>query len=91
MELQVTQEYTGQQRHVCYLAPAWHEVLSFRPWGEGVTVSDTLRGGLAAVSNAGDDRFWTGHPLAQANMYAYGRLARQPDADPSNCWTSGAA
>jgi alpha-glucuronidase len=84
VELQVTQEYTGQQRHVCYLAPAWREVLAFRPWGEGATVSETVRGGLAAVSNAGDDRFWTGHPLAQANLYAYGRLAWDPSADPGD-------
>jgi alpha-glucuronidase len=84
VELQVTQEYTGQQRHVCYLAPAWQEVLAFRPRGEGGTVSGTLRGGLAAVSNVGDDGFWTGHPLAQANLYAFGRLAWQPDADPAD-------
>jgi alpha-glucuronidase len=84
VELQVTQEYTGQQRHVCHLAPAWREVLVFRPWGgAGTTVSGTLRGGLTAVSNVGDDRFWTGHPLAQANLYAFGRLAWDPTADPA--------
>ncbi|TQM03016.1 alpha-glucuronidase [Pseudonocardia kunmingensis] len=89
VELQVTQEYTGQQRHVCYLAPAWREALGFRPWGEdGATVSETLRGGVAAVSNVGDDPFWTGHPLAQANLYAYGRLAWDPDADPLDEWVS---
>jgi alpha-glucuronidase len=85
VELQVTQEYTGQQQHVCYLAPAWREVLAFRPWGDGgATVSGVLRGGIAAVSNAGDDRFWTGHPLAQANLYALGRLAWDPGADPAD-------
>jgi alpha-glucuronidase len=85
LELQVTQEYTGQQRHVCYLAPAWSETLGFRPWGpDGATVSDVAAGGgVAAVSNVGDDRFWTGHPLAQANLYAYGRLAWQPGLDPA--------
>jgi alpha-glucuronidase len=41
-----------------------------------------LAGGLVAVSNVGDDPFWTGHPLAQANLYTVGRLAWQPDADP---------
>lgn len=83
VELQVTQEYTGQQRHVCYLAPWWSEVLGFRPWGDdGATVSATADGGLVAVSNAGDDPFWTGHPLAQANLYAFGRLAWDPSLTP---------
>ncbi|WP_255951802.1 alpha-glucuronidase [Streptomyces odontomachi] len=89
VELQVTQEYTGQQRHVCYLGPMWSEVLGFRPWGDdGATVADVAAGverdggGLVAVSNAGDDPYWTGHPLAQANLYAFGRLAWAPHADP---------
>ncbi|MFD4990477.1 alpha-glucuronidase [Cellulosimicrobium cellulans] len=104
VELQVTQEYTGQQRHVCYLGPWWSEILRFRPWGtvEGddgsPTVSDVVGGtgpgaspqvaaarggGIAAVSNVGDDAFWTGHPLAQANLYAFGRLAWDPTLDPT--------
>ena len=87
VELQVTQEYTGQQRHVCYLAPMWSHILRFRFRGdadEGSAVGRITRGGgLVAVSNVGDDRFWTGHPLAQANLYAYGRLAWDPDADAS--------
>jgi alpha-glucuronidase len=74
VELQVTQEYTGQQKHVCYLVPQWHEVLGFRPRPNGPTVAGTVAG-TVAVSNVGDDRFWTGHPLAQANLYGYGRLA----------------
>ncbi|MEU7826156.1 alpha-glucuronidase [Catellatospora sp. NPDC049133] len=101
VELQVTQEYTGQQRHVCYLGPMWREVLSFTPWGAmGPTVAEVAsgvahgderagsgrrpsgQGGLVAVSNVGDDRFWTGHPLAQANLYAFGRLAWNPLLDP---------
>jgi alpha-glucuronidase len=93
VELQVTQEYTGQQRHVCYLGPAWSEILAFRFWGPGSpTVSDVAAGngpdatggagGIVAVSNVGDDRFWTGHPLAQANLYAFGRLAWQPELPP---------
>ncbi|WP_435738538.1 alpha-glucuronidase [Cellulosimicrobium sp. PMB13] len=115
LELQVTQEYTGQQRHACYLGPWWSEVLRFRPWGPvdaaacvgagadigagadgGPTVSDVAAGlgpgasprvvagrggGVAAVSNVGDDPFWTGHPLAQANLYAFGRLAWDPTLD----------
>ncbi|MFY1698179.1 alpha-glucuronidase [Solwaraspora sp. WMMA2101] len=97
VELQVTQEYTGQQRHVCYLAPLWSEVLGFRFDGDsleadgdadgdrGASVAAiTARGGtLAAVSNVGDDPFWCGHPLAQANLYAFGRLGWDPTADPA--------
>ncbi|MBP2324920.1 alpha-glucuronidase [Kibdelosporangium banguiense] len=64
VELQVTQEYTGQQKHVCYLVPQWSEVLN------SCTVD-----GIVAVSNVGEDEFWTGHPLAQANLYGFGRLA----------------
>ncbi|MEW2592620.1 alpha-glucuronidase [Micromonospora aurantiaca] len=89
VEVQATQEYTGQQRHVCYLAPWWSEVLRFRPRGEpGGTIADVAAGragtggGLVAVSNVGDDPFWTGHPLAQANLYAFGRLAWDPLLDP---------
>ncbi|MER7890009.1 alpha-glucuronidase [Micromonospora sp. NPDC094482] len=89
VEVQVTQEYTGQQRHVCYLGPCWTQVLGFRPWGpDGPSVADVIvgdpdreGGGLVAVSNVGDDRFWTGHPLAQANLYAFGRLAWDPRLD----------
>ncbi|MBE3011964.1 alpha-glucuronidase [Microbispora sp. NEAU-D428] len=85
VELQVTQEYTGQQRHVCYLAPMWREVLGFRPWGpDGDAVADVIDGGdLVGVSNVGDDPYWTGHPLAQANLYAFGRLAWAPRSDPA--------
>lgn len=86
LELQVTQEYTGQQRHAVYLGPAWSEILRWQPWGdEGRTVADVVAptGGFAAVSNVGDDRFWTGHPLAQANLYAYGRLTWDPTLDPT--------
>ncbi|MER7201724.1 alpha-glucuronidase [Streptomyces sp. CB01635] len=83
VELQATQEYTGQQRHVCALAPMWSGVLGFRPEGEdGATIGQlALGGGLVAVSNAGSDPYWTGHPLAQYNLYAFGRLAWQPDTD----------
>jgi alpha-glucuronidase len=110
VELQATQEYTGQQRHVCYLGPMWSDVLGFAPWGSGgptvaaVAAGETAGGGpvedgsagggpagggsaegggLVAVSNVGDDPFWTGHPLAQANLYAFGRLAWAPRLDPA--------
>ncbi|MDM8086036.1 alpha-glucuronidase [Cellulomonas cellasea] len=89
VELQATQEYTGQQRHVCHLHPWWHEILAFRPWGAGRSVADVVAGsalapggGVVAVSNVGDDPFWTGHPLAQANLYAFGRLAWDPTLSP---------
>jgi alpha-glucuronidase len=102
VEFQVTQEYTGQQRHVCYLGPLWSQVLNFCPWdpagptvaavaagaiGDGLGGGPTRAawadgGGLVAVSNVGDDHFWTGHPLAQANLYAFGRLAWAPRLDP---------
>ena len=86
VEVQVTQEYTGQQQHVAYLAPQWTDALQARPWGEdGPAVYDVTSGrrtgaggGLAAVSNVGHDVFWTGHPFAQANLYAYGRLTWDP-------------
>ena len=81
LELQVTQEYTGQQKHVCYLAPQWCEILAFPMAGR--TVAELADGGMVAVSNVGDDPFWTGHPLAQANLYAYGRLAWDPGLDPA--------
>ena len=78
VELQVTQEYTGQQKHVCYLAPMWSEVLGFRPAGRETPSVAEVGGGLVGVSNVGADFFWTGHPLAQANLYAFGRLAWDP-------------
>ncbi|MGP3918051.1 alpha-glucuronidase [Nonomuraea sp. 10N515B] len=82
VEFQVTQEYTGQQKHVCYLAPLWRELLDFRPWGrDGRDVADVATE-LVAVSNVGDDAYWTGHPLAQANLYAFGRLAWDPRLAP---------
>ena len=89
VEFQVTQEYTGQQKHLCYLVPQWKRVLSFdtHAKGPGSTVGKVVDGtlyqrnnnGFAAVSNIGDDDNWTGHPLAQANLYGFGRLAWNPD------------
>jgi len=89
LELQITQEYTGQQRHLCYLVPQWKEVLDFDTYacGEGTTVARIASGsafgretgGIAGVSNIGDDPNWTGHLLAQANLYGFGRLAWNPE------------
>ncbi|MBG6238523.1 alpha-glucuronidase [Mycetocola sp. CAN_C7] len=82
VELQVTQEYTGHQKHVCYLGPLWSEVLNFRFGGDASPpVADIATGGFVAVSNVGTSEFWTGHPLAQANLYAFGRLSWHPLAD----------
>jgi len=89
LELQITQEYTGQQIHLCYLGTLWKEVLDFDTYakGEGSTVKEILKGnvfnkknnGFAGISNVGDDPNWTGHDLAQSNLYTFGRLAWNPD------------
>lgn len=89
LELQITQEYTGQQKHICYLVPQWKEILDFDTYseGKGSTVKKIIAGklypqkfgGISAVSNIGDDMNWTGHVLAQANLYGYGCLAYNPD------------
>lgn len=89
LEFQITQEYTGQQKHVCYLVPQWKQVLDFDTHanGPGAEVKHVVDGsmfnmkysGIAAVSNIGNDENWTGHTLAQANLYGYGRLIWNPD------------
>ncbi|MCG3086102.1 alpha-glucuronidase [Anoxybacillus sp. LAT_35] len=88
MEVQITQEYTGQQKHLCYLVPQWKEVLEFDTFakGKGSEVKKVINGslfnyrysGMAGVSNIGDEPNWTGHTLAQANLYGFGRLAWNP-------------
>jgi alpha-glucuronidase len=93
IELQVTQEYTGQQRHLVYLAPMWKEVLDFdlHAAGGNTPVKDLVAGkifhrpfgGYVAVVNVGTDENWLAHPFAMANLYAYGRLAWNPDSNPS--------
>jgi alpha-glucuronidase len=89
LELQITQEYTGHEMHVCYLVPQWKEILGFDTYvkGQGSSVARIIEGdlfnykysGIAGVSNIGADKNWTGHPLAQANLYGFGRLAWDPD------------
>ena len=69
-ELQITQEYLGQSIHLVYLAPMWKEFFSF--------VSPNRLTGIAGVANIGKDRNWCGHHFAQANWYAFGRLAWNP-------------
>lgn len=83
-ELQITQEYTGQGVHACSHLPQWEEVLEFDTHGdgEGTEVRDLLVDrageGFAGVANVGEDRNWTGHDLAQLNLYGFGRLAWDP-------------
>ena len=88
MELQITQEYLGQSKHLVYLAPMWKEVLESETFaqGPGSTVAQVVDGslhdyamtGIAGVANVGSERNWCGHHFAQANWYAFGRLAWDP-------------
>jgi alpha-glucuronidase len=80
LELQITQEYTGQQRHLCYLAPMWKQILDFdlRVGGAHTPVK-TLVSGFVGVANVGSDANWLGADLAMANLYAFGRLAWNPN------------
>lgn len=88
LELQITQEYLGASIHLCYLAPLFEEVLDADTYanGAGSTLARVVDGSLhrhtlsaiMGVANTGTDRNWTGHPLAQANWYAFGRLAWDP-------------
>ena len=89
MEFQITQEYLGQGTHLVYEAPMMKEVLDADTYanGKGTSVASIIDGsssnykitGMAGVSNIGDDRNWCGHPFAQANWFAFGRLAWNPD------------
>ena len=84
-ELQITQEYLGQSIDLAYLAPLWKEVLASETYanGPGTSIASIIDGSaklqhpsvIAGVANTGSDRNWTGHLLAQANWYAFGRLA----------------
>ena len=85
LEVQIAQEYTGQQRHVCYLLPWFRQILDtdMDCWDGASRVADLIRGkrcgkplgGIAAIANTGNDENWTGHDLAAANFYGIGRLA----------------
>ncbi|WP_373726967.1 alpha-glucuronidase [Bacteroides heparinolyticus] len=70
VEFQITQEYLGHSNHLVYLAPMWKEFF-------GLVPPSTLKA-VAGVSNIGSDANWCGHPFAQANWYAFGRLAWNP-------------
>ncbi len=106
IELQITQEYTGQARHMVFLAPMWKEVLDFdmhaaRDNAGNATktpVKDLVAGkvfhrpsgGYIGIANVGLDANWLAHPLSMANLYAFGRLAWNPDTTPEEIaaeWT----
>ena len=92
IELQITQEYTGQQRHLVYLVPMWKKTLDtdmrasesaaqlpvkLIVSGQNTGTEHHTRGGFVGVSNVGTDG-WLGNPLALANLYGFGRLAWDP-------------
>jgi alpha-glucuronidase len=87
-ELQITQEYLGQANHLVYLAPMWKEFLDADTYAQGPgslvakVIDGSLEGkrrtGIAGVANTGRDVNWSGHDFAQANWYAFGRLAWNP-------------
>jgi alpha-glucuronidase len=89
MEFQVTKEYLGQDTHLAYMGSYWEEVLNADTYaaGKGSTVAKVIEGrvhrytrtGIAGVSNVGSDRDWTGSQFNQANWYAFGRLAWNPE------------
>jgi alpha-glucuronidase len=76
IELQITQEYMGQARHMVFLVPQWKEVLDFNL---GRAPVKSLVHGFVGVANVGLDDSWFGNQLSQANLYGFGRLAWNPD------------
>lgn len=93
-ELQITQEYIGHSTYLVYLVPMWREFLDFdtHSKGPGSTIAKIITGktplpsyrAMAGVANTGDSPNWTGHHFAQANWYAFGRLAWNPDESTGN-------
>lgn len=89
LEVQAAQEYTGQQRDVCYLIPLWKDVLKFDTHAKekDSKIADIVSGrtynqtncGMAAVTNTGNDYNWTGHDLVASNLYGFGRLSWDTD------------
>ena len=88
LEFQVTQEYLGHSKDVCFLIPQWKEYFDFDTYSMGAgstidkiangTLYDRQHSGVVAVANIGNDANWTGHKLAQANFFGYGRLIWNP-------------
>ncbi|HEV2462395.1 MAG TPA: alpha-glucuronidase family glycosyl hydrolase [Acidobacteriaceae bacterium] len=100
IELEITQEYTGQQRHLVYLIPLWKTILDFdmraadrytpvKQIVEGKSFHRPL-GGFAGVADVGLDTNWLAHPLAMSNLWGFGRLAWNPDLSSASIaeeWT----
>jgi alpha-glucuronidase len=92
-ELQITQEYLGQSTYLVYLLPMWRNFFDFDTYcrGKGSSVSKFSTGeiytgktsAITGVANTGNDENWCGHHFAQANWFAFGRLAWNPDCDDS--------
>ncbi len=90
IELQITQEYLGQQRHLVYFVPMWKTTLDtdMRAENRATPVKEIVEGksfhrplgGFVGVANVGLDTNWVAHPLAMANLYGFGRLAWNPDS-----------
>jgi len=100
IELQISQEYMGQQRHLCFLVPMWKETLDFdmRVGARATPVKNIVSGqifhralgGFAGVANVGLDANWMGNPMAMANLYGFARLAWNPNLSSANIadeWT----
>src|ERR1051325_3816717 len=100
IELQITQEYMGQQRHLCFLVPMWKQTLDFdmQAHSRGSPVKSIVSGhvfhhrlgGFAGVVNVGLDLNWLSNPMAMANLYGFARLAWDPNlpsAAIANEWT----
>src|SRR5579871_1279955 len=89
IEVQTTQEYTGQQRHMVFLIPMWKTALDtdLRAQNRSTPVKEIVTGksfhqplgGFVSVVNVGLDANWLHHPMAMANLYGFGRLAWNPD------------
>jgi alpha-glucuronidase len=100
IELQITQEYTGQQRHMVFLVPMWKTALDtdLRAQNRSTPVSEIVEGksfhqplgGFVGVANVGLDTNWLHHPMAMANLYGFGKLAWNPElttAEIIDSWT----
>ena len=89
IELQITQEYTGQQRHMVFLVPMWKTALDtdLRAQDRSTPVKEIVEGksfhqplgGFVGVANVGLDDNWMHHPMAMANLYGFGKLAWNPN------------
>lgn len=99
LELQIAQEYTGQQIDICYLVPMWKEILDFNTYAsDTASVKHIVSGkeygnsicGIAGVTNTGNDANWTGHDLAAANLYGFAMLCWNPDLSAEEIGTEWA-